>query len=849
MQPRPDAAATASSVNAADGVRSLGGSGAWTGFLATCGLLATIACSEDNVDKPDAKPSDATADASPDASTDDVGDVGTDAEDGGQGDTDSKDDDADGGGSGSDTDAAGADADAAGADITGEDGAGEDADVGPQCVTAADCKDKVTLLGCQSAACEEGACKAVTTNGKCCGDSDCEDGNECTQDACDTSKQACLQTPVPNCCSGKLTLLKTGFETGVGDVQIATGTTNGNVGWQATTARAHSGDQSLYFGNACASYDTTQTTETGCLPGAAAAAVSGSATSKPIALPKEKSIQLHFWLWLDSEPPYSETLPKGICNTPCATGSACVAVNGGGQCLPEKDVLSVIVLPEGGAPLKLFDSTQIGKTTKGGWQRIVLDLDSFQGKNVRVQWQFQTISGFKNDFEGFYIDDVMMETICAVEGTLCGAATKCKDDGNVCSVDDCTLYSNAASKGFCFHDTKVGCCLIDANCNDGKACTVDTCKAGVCQYTPDSSKAECCKPSVTANHDFDSGTLTGFNFLKGNSSEVGWKLDPKGGSKGSQALFFGNAALTDYADPTLPVGKGPKGTICAPPTKLKVGTLFNLLTFQLQMETEWSYLPKGAYKNPPLAGQPKFDHLEVGVREEGIGSTEIKQLWSSDIIAGSTEGKWLEVTVALDAWQGKEISVCLTFDAGDDQVNDRAGVRIDELLVKVACSKPECLVDNDCGGLSCAACQVPSCTNGVCGCQKVSGCCIGNSDCDDGNPCTNDSCKDSVCAHETVADCCKADSQCKSGDICQQPICDLTTKQCKTTPVANCCKIDKDCDKELLCVIPKCTANQCVDQPIAGCCKADIECDDGKKCTEDLCIDLKCTSTPKPGCN
>ena len=472
----------------------------------------------------------------------------------------------------------------------------------------------------------------------------------------------------------------------------------------------------------------------------------------------------------------------------------------------------------------------------------MLDLDSFQGKSVRVQWQFQTITGFKNGYEGAYLDEITIETICAVTGTLCTNDSPCTDDGSVCTADTCTLYSNAANKGVCFHDAQENCCLIDANCDDGLPCTVDSCKAGVCQHNPDAGKPTCCKPSVDLTQDFDSGVLAGWALLDTNSGDVNWHVDPKAGTKSSQALVFANSAGTSYADASLGKGVGPKGTACAPAVKLKVGTLYNLVTFQLQLETEWSYVDSKAYKNPPIAGQPKFDHFSVGVREEGVANAKIDTLWSSDLIAGTTEGKWMEVTVALDAYQGKNVSVCLSFDAGDDQVNDRAGVKVDELLVKVACSKPECLVDTQCEALVCGTCQGPVCDGGTCGCGKVAGCCLGNADCDDSNSCTADVCNGNSCEHTLLPGCCASDADCGTTSQCVASTCDMAKKQCVTAPIAGCCSKDADCEKGLLCVAATCDAGtaKCVETPIAGCCKADADCDDADACTNDLCIDLKC---------
>lgn len=723
----------------------------------------------------------------------------------------------------------------------------------PACSVASDCDGKLSAKSCEELTCVGGVCGVAVVAGKCCVDVHCDDGKECTTDTCDAAKTTCLHTVVPNCCSGKVSLLKAAFEQGAGELVSIDGPTNGNVTWQPSTKRSHGGASSLYFGNACGTYDNSMSPETDCQPGPSATAVTGTLQSKVLQLPKDKSTQLHFWLWLDAEPPYSTTLPKGVCSPKCPDTYSCISVNGASSCVPEKDVFSVSVVLDGGATTKVFDSISIGKSTDGQWKRLLIDLDAFAGKALRLQWQFQTGTSIKNGFEGVFIDDVVLETVCAVVGTLCTAGEACLDDGSLCTNDACTFYANAPQKGFCFHDVKEGCCLVDANCDDGGPCTIDLCKSGACQHQPDSSKPACCKPSVELSEDFDSGVIDKWLLVAGNSPDVKWRIDPKGGKKGSQTLYFGDASYASYDDPALPVGEGPKGSICTPPAKLKIGTLFNIVSFQLNMETEWSYLPTGSYKNPPLAGQPKYDQFEVGVRQEGVPAAKIETLWDSDLIVGTTNGEWIEVKVPLDKWQGKTVSVCFSFDAGDDQVNDRAGVRVDDVLIQVACTKPECFIESECQKLSCKPCEAPVCQAGGCLCAPIAGCCQQKADCDDSDPCTADSCVSATCKNIAITGCCKVNTACPTDDVCKAPICDLDNHSCTTKPVVNCCKVQDDCVTEKLCITITCDvkANQCLESAVLGCCKSDLDCEDKDLCTKDNCIDLKCTHTPsgEAGCN
>ncbi len=634
-------------------------------------------------------------------------------------------------------------------------------DIG-KCVTATTCVDQLVLTPCQQAACDKGVCKAVPKPDACCSDADCDDIKECTTDKCDNISHLCINTPLVNCCSGKVTFSKAGFEDGtLESLTPLEGPTNLGVHWQASTYRAHGGKTSLYFGNACHTYDNSMSPDNGCKSSKDAMAVSTQLTTADYALPKDKKAELHFWLFLDAEPPYADTLPKGVCKTPCNAISACVNINGTSQCLPEKDVLSLQVLTANQPAKAVFYSTQIGKTTKNAWQHMAIDLSAYSGQTIKLQWLFSTGTGLKNAYEGVYLDDVVVETICATAGTVCDDQTPCPDDNNGCSADVCTQYQNS-NGGVCFFDKKPGCCTLNSECDDGIACTIDTCTAGQCNQTPDASKPACCKSEILENNDFEGAAIDLWTALGSNSGVVKWRLHPKGGPETppSQALQFSDETFGKYDDAALGKEVGPKGTLCTPQLKLKEGTLFNLVQFDLFLETEWTGMLPANYKNPPLVGKNKFDYFAVQVYFENA----FHEAWSSDVISGTTEGAWMPIVVSLDTWKGKTVQVCLSFDAGDGEVNDKLGPIVDNFVVKIACSKKPCYLDGECKNLNCGPCQTPQCTatgcacidlckaevcgaceapvclDNACACGKIPACCAVDSDCDDKDVCTTDTC-------------------------------------------------------------------------------------------------------------
>ncbi len=604
-------------------------------------------------------------------------------------------------------------------------------DVG-QCAIDDDCTAQLTLSACQLPKCTAGVCAAVKNPDACCLDSDCDDGNECNTHKCDQVQHKCTNVAIANCCSGKVLLQDATFESGQDGFVATDGPTNGNVSWQQTTWRAHGGKKSLYFGNACHTYDNSETTAGACKPLVTdTQPVATTLLSKTYLLPKGKNAQAHFWLWLDTEPPYAKTLPAGTCDPPCNAASSCIEVAGASVCEPEKDLLSLQVLAQDAPPATVFWSTQIGKTTLGdpahpdGWRHIAVDLSSWQGKSIQLAWQFATKTNANNGYEGIYLDDVVVETICPDLGKiLCSDTQSCDDDGLACTADTCTDYSNAVGQGVCFHDNIAGCCLGDADCDDGNACTVDTCTQNVCKSQPDASKPACCAPSLLFTDAFDTQPLTNWANSGNNSVSVFWRSNPKGGnpnvgsSGGGGSLYFGNAIFTDYDDPSLPDGQGPHGAACAKAIQLTAGTNYKLLKFDLNMDTEWSDVPAAQYLNPPIPGNSKLDWFSVQIFTGGTYQT----VWSSDAILGTTQGKWQPITVSLDAWTGKSVQVCVRFDAGDGTLNNKPGVNIDNLSVGIACQKADCYWDADCAAMSCATCQTPVCSAAACTCQAVSNC-------------------------------------------------------------------------------------------------------------------------------
>jgi hypothetical protein len=105
---------------------------------------------------------------------------------------------------------------------------------------------------------------------------------------------------------------------------------------------------------------------------------------------------------------------------------------------PEYDILRVKVQVNAGATTEVWNSwSTLGGTTNGVFERVVVDLSPYAGSQVRLIFEFDSGDENFNGYEGVYVDDVKVRTAC---------------------------------------------CSVAADCDDGVACTVESCVGGLCQY-------------------------------------------------------------------------------------------------------------------------------------------------------------------------------------------------------------------------------------------------------------------------------------------------------------------------------------------------------------------------------
>ena len=148
--------------------------------------------------------------------------------------------------------------------------------------------------------------------------------------------------------------------------------------WHISTRRSYSSSHSWYYGR-----EATGNFNTG-------ARNCGSIESPPINLTAATSALLSFWSWYETE-------------------------------LVDVDTYDVKLID-------IYDGTswhqakyQIASLegTAKSWQKIQIDLKDYIGSTIKVRFRFDTRDSLYNDYEGWYIDDVMIKAVFPVnEATL-----------------------------------------------------------------------------------------------------------------------------------------------------------------------------------------------------------------------------------------------------------------------------------------------------------------------------------------------------------------------------------------------------------------------------------------------
>lgn len=248
------------------------------------------------------------------------------------------------------------------------------------CTTVADCNDKdaCTIDSCVTNQCGH-------KNNCCKVDLDCEDGDLiCTADTCVGGFCQSKPTGDPSCCTPEV--FKYDFESDLPAFFTLSGGLGG-VKWQAMKSKeAHGGNGALWYGNvATGNYDANGQTTL------------GTVATQPVDLPKGETVEVAFWVWMDTETGGFDVL----------TFNVKASIGGNAK------------------TYKLWDKSQVGNFNMMQWTEIKLNLSAFAGNKVTFEWVFDTKDGIANQTSGVYLDDISLKRSCGP--ALCATKDDCND--------------------------------------------------------------------------------------------------------------------------------------------------------------------------------------------------------------------------------------------------------------------------------------------------------------------------------------------------------------------------------------------------------------------------------------
>lgn len=544
---------------------------------------------------------------------------------------------------------------------------------------------------CANPVCVDGKC-ATEPVAECCTEvvnADCDDGNDCTDDSCNLVTQICKHvfSGDPQCCTanpsvygeafGEAALKDMGWflpETGdnCGDLfcdedeeTCATCPSDCNtcpVTWQLVDKDCFTPPNCLYFGNS-ENWNYNNNDEK----------AYGRVFSAPVMLPEYGTPVVSFHLKLDTE--HSDVCKFFV--KPNNLDRLLVYA----QTAPAVD--STTWTPyQGGAPIwhsmdwafKGSTATNQGGTCVVDWKTVEFGIDdsALAGKAIRFVFEFDSFDAAFNAYEGAYIDDFKIRTICNVaydcfSGLECGESNPAAPD---CTIESCQAIMPATG--------------------------------GTCVSVPNAGDPACCEQPVvdSAFYDFDPGcTLEGWS--TDCNGLVCWQVHNSQNytENGSCSLYFGNPLTMNFNNGGSPA----KGTIISPEVDV-TGLTQAEVSFWLWMDVEDPYwwldnltLEIDYVVLPDLGMPPMNDGFELWRSpchsEEDTECSEIPPLTPCDELGCEVIPKkqWVLKTVLVDLtkvnWVAEpHIAVFkFTFDSVDENSNSSTGVYVDDFQVTELC--------------------------------------------------------------------------------------------------------------------------------------------------------------------
>ncbi len=508
------------------------------------------------------------------------------------------------------------------------------------------------------------------------------------------------------------------------------------------------------------------------------------------------------------------------------------------------DLLTVSSV-DGETASALWKSDAIGGSTHKVWKLIHVDVSALAGKDVRFRFEFDSKDGFVNAYEGAYIDDVSLRTGC------CGALSDC-NDGNACTADSCGPGTASAGLPVCSHAPTADCCASAVDCDDGKPCTLDLCPkpGGACSH---SQKPGCCasaadcddKNACTIDHCPKAGSTCQHTdtCCKSDGECVSADSCLKGSCSGGECVYTSACCLKDgECDDFNPCTVD---TCSSGKCKQTASTAAGCCSPQPYSATFSGDLD-GWVSGAPIVGlswyQAIFPHDLGDKKGDGAAlmGTPGKDLVG--IIGSSNYVTLTSPEITLPPAQELKLSFQVMFDLSLKSTLQTMNVYIlhkgkqttlGSTLTYAATGKDGWLpFQAETSSLAGQTFQV-----------QLRGRIYGSGAGTTGKGIWVDDVKfEATCSPKSCVNssACPSVSQCLSG-ICTDGTCGY---------VDSCCASDSDCVSANLCISSKCTSGKCAFTQTKGCCMGAGDCNDGNPCTTDVCPapGQQCQAPTIPGC-
>ncbi len=321
-------------------------------------------------------------------------------------------------------------------------------------------------------------------------------------------------------------------------------------------------------------------------------------------------------------------------------------------------------------------------------------------------------------------------------------------------------------------------CAIDADCNDGNDCTTDTCSSSLCNYTNNTASCDDGDACTTVDTCLGGVCLGGPPPVCNDNNEcTDDSCDPVSG-----CVFTGNSDPCD------------DGNVCTTNDTCSGGSCVGGPPADCNDDNECT-----DDSCDPATGCVYANNSEPC--DDGNACT------TNDTCSGGACG-------------GSSLSCDDGNECTDDSCNPATGCGYADN--SNACDDDHACTGNDvCFEGDCVGTPIPGCVE-----------CTDDSQCDDGNGCTDDTCDPSeACVHANNSQACDDDNACTTNDACNDGA-------CLGGPPLPCG------DGNI------CTDDSCV--PAIGCVHVNNNnpCNDGSACTTgDMCIGGACVGGPPPVCN